>query len=580
MSKQVIEAVIRRFLEAPVPQVIAVTGPWGIGKTFALKRLLEDYRGTCSVRRYAYASIFGAQSVGEIRTSLLSRWTAFPMLSEMELKSATRRQRILGWIRSKRDKVRDKANLKQTYESLREVAPFGGKHLLVAAETLAGSFVTDMLVVLDDIERIGDKVSFENLLGMVAELRDQRRCKVILVFNEGGFRKPEDQALYERYAEKVVDQKLVFQLDAEDTSEIGLASDTPLRDMVAKTCIGLDIRNIRVLQRIESAMRKIFPLVQDLSPTVHSQLAVSVPVFACALYERGRGFPGLSTILRFNSFQKAAEETRRAEDGPSEFDGEWTELVEGVGFLAADNFDVEIADVMQCGYTEGSNIRRFAQELHNIADRVEKQKRFTDAWSLFRDRIDLTGDEVSTALVDAVVNAVDVISPLELDGTVRLLREIGFDSKADAVIDQYITGRAATPKIFDIDGNSRLGNVEDSRLKERFHNAYITSNASLKLADAANLVIANDEWDDGIASAFMTASAEELVALFEQYQGPNLRPLIAGVARLPVAPVDRPILSDKLMRALQQIAGRSQLNAVRIRHWGYFSQDTPHLVAD
>jgi len=569
MSKKVVKDVLERFLESQKPQVIAITGSWGVGKTTALKHILENYRGTCPVKKYGYTSIFGAQSIGEVRTSLLSRWRAFPVLNDVEIALAPRRKRFFRWLSARRDKYREKANLKQAYESLREVAPYGGKYMLFAAESLAGSLVSNMLVVIDDVERIGEKVSFEMLLGFVAELRDQRQCKVILILNEGGFRKPDDLALFERYSEKVVDLKLTFELDAAESIELGLASDTPLRDSLIKVCDDLNLRNIRVLQRIEMAMKMIYPIVADLSPVVHQQLATSIGVFACALYERGRGFPTLETILRFNSLQRAVEQTQGGVERPSPFDGEWTDLVVRAGYESADDFDIEVANIMQRGYADGSPARTHAEAINNIVNRGEKERKFSDAWSLFRDRLDSTDEQIATALVEAVRDAADVISPINLDATVRLLRELGRHEQADAIIEIYIAEWQHSPRQFDVERISHIGTLTDSYLRQRFTRAYSASNSALSLQDAAALIIENTQWDEGIVPAFLSASSEDIVRLLEQNQGPRLRDLISGFSRLPIQDAERELVRERVRSAMQQLAGRSRVNQVRVQYWGY-----------
>ena len=568
MSKTVVESVIKRFVETPTPQVIAVTGPWGVGKTFALKSLLEGYRGNPAVHRYAYTSIFGAQSTGEIRTSLLSRRQSFPFLDDAELAAAPSKQRLLASFNRKRSQIADKANFKQAYDSLREAAPWGGKHILVAAETLAGSLVSDMLVVLDDIERIGERLSFEHFLGLVTELRDQQRCKVILVFNEDGFKK-EHRATYERYAEKVVDQQLRYRLDEADAAAIGIAADTPNRDLLVATCAGLRINNIRVLQRIETAMKLITPVIADLSPSIQHQLAVTVPVFACSIYERARGFPEPETMLKFSAYKRPMQAPARSSAEPPDTSNEWAELLDSVGFMNADDFDAAVMEIMQRGYVEGSLVRLLAEDLDRTAHREEKTQVFRDAWSMFRDRIDMQSEEVVKSFVDAIASAADAIGPHDLDATVRLLRRLGFDSEANSVIDLYIEQRKSTPKIFEVAPDNPLGAIVDPILKERLLDAHHKLGATLTLEDAAMLVLKNDEWDHGIPHAFQHATAADLVAIFEKFQGPSLRSLITGIIRLPIPEEVRTPIMTVLFDALRLIAERSELNRIRIKHWGY-----------
>ncbi|WP_123957981.1 hypothetical protein [Cupriavidus necator] len=94
-----------------------------------------------------------------------------------------------------------KRNLRAVIDHLKEMIPFGGKHLVVAMEALAGSFIVDTLVVLDDVERLGKQIKLDELMGLVSELKEQSRCKVILIFNEDALG-TENTAAYARYAEK------------------------------------------------------------------------------------------------------------------------------------------------------------------------------------------------------------------------------------------------------------------------------------------------------------------------------------------------------------------------------------------
>jgi hypothetical protein len=53
--------------------------------------------------------------------------------------------------------------------------------------------------------------------------------------------------------------------------------------------------------------------------------------------------------------------------------------------------------------------------------------------------------------VDAVEVAATVISPLNLNSTVKLLRELGFSAEADDVIEKYIELNAGRTGLFKID---------------------------------------------------------------------------------------------------------------------------------
>ena len=72
MSIQLIENEIRRFLSTPEPEVICISGHWGVGKTFAWNRFLKDAKAKndIALTRYSYDSLFGVGSLDEFKYSV------------------------------------------------------------------------------------------------------------------------------------------------------------------------------------------------------------------------------------------------------------------------------------------------------------------------------------------------------------------------------------------------------------------------------------------------------------------------------------------------------------------------------
>jgi hypothetical protein len=71
------------------------------------------------------------------------------------------------------------------------------------------------IICLDDVERLSEKVGFENFLGYVTELRDKWQLKAVLIYN----REPIDKdakSPFHLYEEKVIDRSIAFALDLTD----------------------------------------------------------------------------------------------------------------------------------------------------------------------------------------------------------------------------------------------------------------------------------------------------------------------------------------------------------------------------
>ena len=54
------------------PEVICITGRWGVGKTFAWKKLLQQAADTAQIKlnSYSYVSLFGVNSLDQAKLSV------------------------------------------------------------------------------------------------------------------------------------------------------------------------------------------------------------------------------------------------------------------------------------------------------------------------------------------------------------------------------------------------------------------------------------------------------------------------------------------------------------------------------
>jgi Cdc6-like AAA superfamily ATPase len=71
-SVEVTKDEIARFLKGNEPAVLCVTGEWGVGKTYLWRSVLDDLRKSngLSLARYSYVSLFGLNSLDDVRASL------------------------------------------------------------------------------------------------------------------------------------------------------------------------------------------------------------------------------------------------------------------------------------------------------------------------------------------------------------------------------------------------------------------------------------------------------------------------------------------------------------------------------
>ena len=113
------------------------------------------------------------------------------------------------------------------------------------------------LICIDDLERKGSGLEIKDVLGLVSLLKEQKKCKVVLLLNDG----EEGLEDYSKYREKVIDIELKFAPSPEECSSIAYSDDKAIIPKLKELVTNLGIRNIRILKKIERLVELAMPLV-------------------------------------------------------------------------------------------------------------------------------------------------------------------------------------------------------------------------------------------------------------------------------------------------------------------------------
>ena len=71
MSTDLIKQQIRNFLTTSRPEVLAIKGRWGVGKTYTWDSHIEEFKSNCELKSYSYVSLFGISSIDALKQSTL-----------------------------------------------------------------------------------------------------------------------------------------------------------------------------------------------------------------------------------------------------------------------------------------------------------------------------------------------------------------------------------------------------------------------------------------------------------------------------------------------------------------------------
>ena len=184
MRADYIETIVKKMNELPYRSIL-FDGTWGIGKSYAINKELEKKRNVCKV------SMFGLNSANQIYHEVLFQLALRNSVGGKIGKIADNVVEGLSTVWEKAEQAKD---VFYTIAKEREL------FLL-----LSKGFRTLHIVVIDDIERMSDKINLEEVFGIVEELKQCPYMRVILVAHTGEI-KGRNKEVFNKYNEKVIDR--------------------------------------------------------------------------------------------------------------------------------------------------------------------------------------------------------------------------------------------------------------------------------------------------------------------------------------------------------------------------------------
>ena len=152
-----VQAEIKRFLCSEEPEVLCITGDWGVGKTFNWQTTLDRLRTAKQVGlgRYSYVSLFGIDSLEGLKQSL------FENLEFILPEGEAAFDRIL---------ARGNQLFQRSKKAVGAVAaiPKVGDAIAKLSSPFLFSSIRNQIICIDDLERRGNHLSVKDVLGLIS----------------------------------------------------------------------------------------------------------------------------------------------------------------------------------------------------------------------------------------------------------------------------------------------------------------------------------------------------------------------------------------------------------------------------
>jgi len=548
MTIETVKAVAQRFLGQDGGGVLAIKGDWGVGKTYAWMELVKKNSGWMRPKTYAYVSLFGLSSLSDLRMAILANsQTAEAIGMPVTFDVINRNWQRFGI-----------AQVSQLWSRISALS----KGVSVTFEALAPMLVRNMVICLDDFERLNTtRVSHEELMGFVSNLKERAGCKIIFILNDSKL--PDGENAYLKYREKVVDVELRFKPTAEEAVVWGLPEALWERERVRACVLSLGITNVRILGKIVHVIGLLEPVIGGMHEQVRDVAIRSAVLISWCYFDKSESAPSLEFFRKWNT---VTNELRKKKEKPTPEELRWDSLLGAYRFFPFSEIDLAVEKMIVQGYAEESGLVEEATKLDATFKDGDKEQKFEAAWKSFRDSFDNNETEIVDGLRDGLKMAVHQVTPVNLSGTAALLRELGQGQLADELIEFYVKQRENDRDVFDLKRNPFADHITDAPTRDALRRSATAVAKPVPLRQAVETMAAQRGYSIEDEQAVAAATSEEFYQLFKSELSVPLRQAVQACLAFSQPPKEQ--IAKRAEEALRRIATESNINRVRVARFG------------
>lgn len=526
----------------------------GCRETYSWNKILNESKqeGIIFCKRYSYLSLFGIGSLDELRFSLF----------EQSIK-----KELIGTepnLNSFKENTHDLAEslARKGWGKFLFSTPFF-KSFTPALEALSFFSVRNTLICLDDLERRSSMLPGRDILGLVSLLKEQRNCKIVFLLNDG----EDGLADFEKYREKVVDVELLFYPTDEECTDIAFTNKGYPYDLIAKLSNKLSIKNIRTLKKIERLVTLVEKKINGLESETIYAIVHSIVLYGWSHYRAGDDeIPPIDyvTSLGYDLFGFGEDEIPDRERN-------WNAKLQDYGYQFTDDLDKLLAKATKTGYFVAEEFEKAANIKNNEIKKSKGQSTFNQAWRSYHDNFSNDQNLVISTLYNSFIANVDYITPISLNGTVKLFRELNENKKADEIISIYINARHEEKELFNLKEYSFSGDITDTTIRESFELAYKEAIQKEPLRDVFMRLANTNGWSSEDEEMLAGTSPDEYYSLFMSESGEHLSGMVNACLKFGrfVSSQERHAkIAENTTQALIRIGKESPINKLRVRKFG------------
>lgn len=581
MSLEVIKTQMRQFLASKEPEVLAVRGDWGVGKTFTWEQTLNEAQAlkqsgkdlnAIGLNYYAYVSLFGISSLQDLRTEI-----AFNKLNTIDLKHAEGVKKF--------QQASGKFLPKIVTQALKYAGISAGTLVDTMFASMSNSMIRNTIVCIDDFERCD--IPEKETLGFINDLKCKRGCKVVLLLND---RITKD---FKSYREKVIDYDLEFKINPAETENLLRKNmkEDGLISLVFENCRRLKVTNLRIIIKTLNLLdqaRKHHHL-EDYAIDLQLQFIKTLTLASYCFYGHDPRAPSIEFLVnldiraskrlsRMITQQYRKNEISEEDSEQEKLYKEWDKLLNLYGYSSIDPLDKVIIESVTSGYINYEDFRLAAKSIENQIYADQASQEISEAirvfYSIFMNKEDedFWAKNLSSCIVENIENA----RPKNINDAYTILKRLGRKGLAVEFLYLYIDTHAGKPDRFSFEDAPR-GLEWDDDLRDKMKYAY---EDAIKIKPAKETIANLLKTENPIPNNFDINSLEylkeeDIEELIKSQESRKLKKTIELLLTLNSHNTRLSHIYEKTVKVLHKIASESEQKKMVVEQYGVLVSDPP-----
>lgn len=556
MSKFLIEEQIRKFLISETPEVMAIKGEWGVGKTYSWNSFLKKAREDKIIKltSYSYVSLFGINNLDTLKYSLFENSIPVDLIGT-EPNLATLKENTTGVLQG----------YGKIAGGIFKNIPFA-KNFTPILESLAFISLNKTIICIDDLERKGLGLSLKDVLGLVSLLKEHKKCKVILLLNDG----TKETEEFNTYKEKVLDIELLYRPSPEESAAIAYEGGKIFHQKLSEYTQKLSIRNIRILKKIERSIDIVSPYFVGVSPSVFEDAMSSIVLFSFCFYSSTNNEAPALSFISSGEFYLYGFINQKEDNDPQKL--AWKKVISDYGYMSTDSVDEELLNLVKHGYVTDGVFKKVIEEKNQAVMRGASIDAFSEAWQLFHDSFENNEADVLDGLIISFKQNYKAVSPGSLDALVEFLKKFNRHAEAKDLISFYIENRSSEKELFDVNSRELVRSLKDGDVIDAFNDAYYSTEEEKKETLLELLVRLHNQrgWGNKDIKQLTQASIQEYYDAFKGSAGSGSYSVVESAlqfSHLRGNNIDYDTITWKVKWALTMISYESLINKMRVERF-------------